>query len=66
MSWGFVGIVVTLDITVIAIHILAVTLLVRLKQNNVKGSQKILLIALCVTELTYALIDILDHICYKL
>ena len=66
MSWGFVGIVVTLDITVIAIHILAVTLLVRLKQNNVKGSQKILLVALCVTELTYALIDILDHICYKL
>ena len=66
MSWGFVGIVVTLDITVIIIHILAVTLLVRLKQNNVKGSQKILLIALCGTELIYALIDILDHTCYKL
>ena len=66
MSWDFVGIVVALDITVIVIHILAITLLVRLKLNNVKGSQKILLIALCVTELSYALIDILDHICYKL
>ena len=66
MSWDFVGIVVSLDITVISIHILAVTLLVKLKQHNVKGSQKVLLIALCVTELTYALIDILDHVCYKL
>ena len=66
MSWNFLGMVVTLDITVIVIHILAITLLVRLKLNNVKGIQKILLIALCITELTYALIDIFDHICYQL
>ena len=58
--------VVTLDKIVIVIHILAVTLLVRLRQNNVKVSQKILLTALFVRKLTCALIDILDHICYNL
>ena len=66
MNWISLGIVITLDLVVISDHILALALLVRQKQNNVKGSQKLLLIALCVTELIYALVDILGHICYKL
>ena len=66
MNWISLGVVITLDLVVIFVHILALALLARLKQNNVKGSQKMLLIALCVTELIYALIDILGHICYKL
>lgn len=66
MNWISLGIVITLDLVVISVHILALALLIRQKQNNVKGSQKLLLIALCVTELIYALVDILGHICYKL
>ena len=46
-----------LNTVVIVIHVLALTLLVVLKQNNLKGSQKLLVIALSVTELTYALMD---------
>ena len=66
MSWISVGITITLDIAVIFIHILALALLVKLKQNNVKGSQRILIIALCATELTYALMNILEKICFTL
>ena len=33
-------------------------MLTTVKQNNVQGSQKILLIALCVTELTYAVVNL--------
>ena len=61
MNWISPVIVITLDLVVIFVHILAVTLLARVKQNSVKGTQKMLLIALCVTELIYALIDILGH-----
>ena len=65
MNWIPLGIVVTLDLVVIFVHTLSLALLVR-KQINVKGSQKMLLIALCATELIYALLDILEHICFKL
>ena len=66
MNWISLGIVVTLDSVVIFVHTLSLALLVRLKQNNVKGSQKMLLIALCATRLIYALLDILEHTCIKL
>ena len=51
-------ILIILDVVVFLIHTVALTLLIFLKQSNVKGSQKLLLIALCSTELTYAIIDI--------
>ena len=51
---------------VILIHILAITLLISLNENNVSGSQKLLLKALCVTELIYATIDIALVCCFFL
>ena len=54
MFWA----VLRLDIAVIIIHILALTLLMKKKQNNVKGCQRTLLIALCMTELSYAVLNI--------
>ena len=57
MDWMSLMILI-LDIIVLLIHILALTLLITVKQNNVLGSQKILLIALCVTELTYAVVNL--------
>ena len=66
MNWIYRGIAITLDLSVIFIHILALTLLVRLKQNNVKGSQKILIIMLCATELTSAVMNILQKLCLTL
>ena len=56
MNWK-PAVAMALNTVVIVIHVLALTLLVVLKQNNLKGSQKLLLIALSVTELTYALMD---------
>ena len=50
--------ILILDFIVILIHILTLTLLITVKQDNVQGSQKILLIALCVTELTYAAVNL--------
>lgn len=49
---------IILDVVVFLIHTVTLTLLIFLKQGNVTGSQKLLLIALCSTELTYAIIDI--------
>ena len=66
MNWIYRGIAIALDLSVIFIHILALTLLVRLKQNNVKGSQKILIIMLCATELTSAVMNILEKLCFTL
>ena len=57
MDWISLTILI-LDFIVILIHILTLTLLTTVKQNNVQGSQKILLIALCVTELTYAVVNL--------
>ena len=58
MEWILLIIAIILDVVVILIHTIAVTLLTCLKQGNVTGSQKLLLTALCSTELTYAIIDL--------
>lgn len=47
-----------LYLLVIPIEIFALVLLISLKQSNVRGSQKLILIALCATELIYAIADI--------
>ena len=57
MEW-IIYITVILDVLVIMIHMLDVSLLLVVRENNAKGSQKILLIALCTTELCYAVTDI--------
>ena len=46
------------DILIIFLHITALTLLLKMKNNNIKGSQKSLLISLCLSEVIYAIIDI--------
>lgn len=65
MNWIFI-IILVLNSMVILIHILAITLLISLNENNVSGSQKLLLKALCVTELIYATIDIALVCCFFL
>ena len=45
----------SLNIIVIIVHVIALTLLLKVKRNNVGGSQKCLLVVLCFTELTYSL-----------
>ena len=57
MEW-IIYITVILDVLVIMIHMLAISLLLVVRENNAKGSQKILLIALYTTELCYAVTDI--------
>ena len=56
--------IIALDLVVIFVQVLAFTLLINVKQNDVGGSQKILLIALCMTELTYILVDICEQSCF--
>ena len=56
--------IIALDLVVIFVQVLALTLLINVKQNNIGGSQKILLIALCMTELTYILVDICEQSCF--
>ena len=63
MNWTIV-VVLILNVTVIFIDIVAMVLLITVKQNNVKRSQKILLIAMCLTELTYAVLNIFQQLCY--
>lgn len=65
MNWIFF-IILILNSLVILIHILAITLLISLNENNVSTSQKILLKALCITELIYATIDIAFVCCILL
>ena len=65
MNWIFI-IILVLNSLVILIHILATTLLISLNENNVSGSQKILLKALCITELIHATIDIALVCCFLL
>ena len=50
---------IILDVVVILIHTIAITLLTLLKQGNVTGSQKLLLTALCSTEVTFAITDLI-------
>ena len=47
-----------LYLLVIPIEIFALVLQISLKQSNVRGSQKLILIALCAAELIYAIADI--------
>ena len=65
MTWEIV-VAIILNALVVVIQTLALSLLVTLKQKSLKGSQKLLLIALSVVELTYALVDIVTQICHSL
>ena len=56
-------ITIIFDLVVASAHILALKLMISLKRNNIQGSQRFLLIALCITELTYALVDIARQSC---
>ena len=47
----------SLNTIVIIVHVIALILLFKVKRNNVAGSQKYLLVVLCLTELTYSLTD---------
>ena len=62
MEWITLA-VLSIDLVVIFTHILALVLLFTVKQNNVQGSQKILLIALCMTELTFAVVNFSEELC---
>lgn len=63
MEWITLA-VLSIDLVVIFTHILALVLLFTVKQNNVQGSQKILLIALCMTELTFVVVNFSEELCY--
>ena len=45
-----------LNILVICVQVLAIYLLMKVKQNDITGSQKYLLLSLCITELVFAVI----------
>ena len=66
MDWWESLIATVPNISVVLIHTISLILLVTLKQRSLKGSQKLLLIALSLTELTYALLDIVQQICFYL
>ena len=55
--------IIILDLLVICTHTLALILLINIRQNNVQGSQKMLLLALCETEITFAIINIGEELC---
>ena len=55
--------IIILDLLVICTHTLALILLINIRQNNVQGSQKMLLLALCETEITFAIINIREELC---
>ena len=57
MKW-IIYIIIIVDVAVILAQILAITLLLVVKENNAKVTQKILLITLCATELCYAITGI--------
>lgn len=51
MDWGM-KVTFTINAFVVVIHLLALTVLFKLKVNNLNGNQKYLLASLCITELT--------------
>lgn len=57
MKW-ILKTVIFFDAVVLLLHGLALILLMTLKNSNIRGSQKLLLITLCVSELIYAIVDI--------
>ena len=64
MKGVIIIIVFALDVVVILINILALVLLTYSKKNNLRGSQRILLIALCATELVYSATDLVGYVFY--
>ena len=66
MKGVIIIIVFVLDVVVILINTLALVLLTYSRRNNLRGSQRILLIALCVTELVYSVTDLVGYIFYVL
>ena len=56
--------VLSIDFVVMFTHITALAVLFCVKRNNVQGSQKILLIALCMTELTFVVVNFTGELCY--
>ena len=56
MADFFTWVIFLLNIFVICVQVLAVFLLMKVKQNNITGSQKYLLLSLCVSELVYAVV----------
>lgn len=57
MDWLLL-LAIILDLVVIFVHVIAIRMLISVKTNNVRGSQKLLLLVLCVTELTFSILDI--------
>ena len=55
--------IIIIDLLVICTHTLALILLVNVRQNNVQGHQKMLLLALCETEITFAVVNIGEELC---
>ena len=56
-------IIIILDLAVVSAHVLALKLMISIRRSSIHGSQRLLLIALCITELTYALVDIARQSC---
>ena len=57
MDWLLLSAII-LDLVVIFVHVIAIRMLISVKTNKVRGSQKLLLLVLCVTELTFSILDI--------
>lgn len=56
-------IIIIFDLAVVSAHILALKLMINVKRKNIQGSQRFLLMALCIAELAYALVDIASQSC---
>ena len=52
----FTWVIFLLNILVICVQVLAVFLLMKVKQDSITGSQKYLLVSLCISELVYSVI----------
>ena len=61
MNWIFVTVTI-LNLIVISVHAVALAFLLKVKRYNVTGSQKYLLVSLCLTEMTYAITDSISKI----
>ena len=62
MDW-IVFLLLSIAIIVIVTHLLALTLLFKLKEDNLNGTQKYLLVSLCLTELTLGVNSIIFICC---
>ena len=58
MDWS-VPLLLCINFAVIVTHVIALTLLFKLKGDNLNGSQKYLLISFCLTELTLGIYSVL-------